>query len=111
MRVYSSLWNGETWATEGGRIKVNWTYAPFVATFQNYNYDACEWTDSETAPPCANLAAVNWWEAESYQTLTQSQANELKRVQETYMVYDYCTDTKRWNVTPAECASNMAANL
>lgn len=106
MRVYSSLWNGETWATEGGRVKVNWTYSPFVATFQNYNYDACEWTELG-APPCADLAAINWWEADEYQSLTESQTHELKRVQQSYMVYDYCTDTTRWNITPPECATNL----
>ncbi|CAM6090938.1 unnamed protein product [Calypogeia fissa] len=106
MNVYSSLWNGETWATEGGRIKVNWTYAPFVATFQNYNYDACEWTGDGT-PPCAEISSVNWWEAAEYQTLSDSQYNELIKVQETYMVYDYCTDNTRWNTTPPECATNL----
>lgn len=107
MRVFSSLWNGDTWATEGGRRKVDWAFAPFVATFASYTYDACEWAGDGAAPPCAALAAANWWEAAEYQGLSDAQAAALRRVQELYVVYDYCTDSDRWNSTPPECATNL----
>ncbi|KAG6540991.1 hypothetical protein Mapa_017661 [Marchantia paleacea] len=107
MGVYSSLWNGDSWATQGGLIKVNWSLAPFVATFQNYNYDACEWLSNTTVPACADPAAVNWWDAEAYSKLSEVQANELRKVQQYYMVYDYCTDSERFPVQPVECASNL----
>ncbi|KAL8512488.1 hypothetical protein ACS0TY_018819 [Phlomoides rotata] len=35
MRVYCSLWNADDWATQGGRVKTDWTKAPFVAFYRN----------------------------------------------------------------------------
>ncbi|KAL3697386.1 hypothetical protein R1sor_011462 [Riccia sorocarpa] len=107
MGVYSSLWNGDSWATQGGRVKINWDYAPFIATFQNYNYDACEWLSNVTVPACAAADANNWWDGAAYDDLTPVQVNELRKVQEEYMVYDYCTDTKRNPTPPVECAGNL----
>ncbi|KAH9320665.1 hypothetical protein KI387_015304, partial [Taxus chinensis] len=38
MRIYSSLWNAEDWATRGGLVKTDWTKAPFLASFRNFNF-------------------------------------------------------------------------
>ncbi|KAK3031195.1 hypothetical protein RJ639_035352 [Escallonia herrerae] len=32
MRVYSSLWNADDWATQGEQVKTDWTKAPFTAS-------------------------------------------------------------------------------
>ncbi|KAK1388328.1 Xyloglucan endotransglucosylase/hydrolase [Heracleum sosnowskyi] len=44
MKIYSSLWNADDWATQGGRVKTDWTLAPFIASFQNFSADACIWS-------------------------------------------------------------------
>lgn len=41
MRIYSSLWNADDWATRGGRVKTDWSKAPFTATFREFNASAC----------------------------------------------------------------------
>ncbi|KAL0015545.1 hypothetical protein SO802_002614 [Lithocarpus litseifolius] len=41
MRVYASIWDGDNWATEGGRIKINWANAPFIAKFAQFRPRAC----------------------------------------------------------------------
>lgn len=43
MRVYASIWDGDNWATEGGRIKINWANAPFIAKFAQFRPRACYW--------------------------------------------------------------------
>uniref|UniRef100_F6GXD7 xyloglucan:xyloglucosyl transferase n=1 Tax=Vitis vinifera TaxID=29760 RepID=F6GXD7_VITVI len=44
MRIYSSLWNADDWATRGGLVKTDWTQAPFTASYRNFNADACIWS-------------------------------------------------------------------
>ena len=36
MRVYSSLWNADNWATRGGLVKIDRTSAPFVANYRRF---------------------------------------------------------------------------
>ncbi|OWM73308.1 hypothetical protein CDL15_Pgr001422 [Punica granatum] len=40
MRTYATLWNADDWATQGGRVKTDWSQAPFVASYRSYNADA-----------------------------------------------------------------------
>ncbi|KAJ7547114.1 hypothetical protein O6H91_08G069600 [Diphasiastrum complanatum] len=104
MRVFSSLWNGDSWATRGGLVKLNWTHAPFIATYRGFNVDACEWSDSISA--CAASVGQQWWGQEAYQTLNTNTQKKLKWVQQKYMIYDYCSDTQRFSGTlPRECTT------
>ncbi|KAF2294280.1 hypothetical protein GH714_008808 [Hevea brasiliensis] len=41
MGIKISLWNGDNWATRGGKDKVDWSKGPFIASFRNYKIDAC----------------------------------------------------------------------
>lgn len=100
MFVYATIWDGDSWATEGGRIKINWTHAPFTARYQEFIADACSNTATTSATECA---AGKWWNQASLQELDSSQISQMKTVQEKYMAYNYCTDTARYNVTPPEC--------
>ncbi|KAJ6391915.1 hypothetical protein OIU77_025803 [Salix suchowensis] len=49
MRIYSSLWNADDWATKGGLVKTDWTQAPFTASYINFKANACIWS---SASPC-----------------------------------------------------------
>ncbi|KAM7511723.1 hypothetical protein LguiB_010598 [Lonicera macranthoides] len=40
MRIYSSLWNADDWATRGGLVKTDWSQAPFTASYRNFNAKA-----------------------------------------------------------------------
>ena len=33
MAVYATIWDGSAWATDGGKYKVNYKYAPFASDF------------------------------------------------------------------------------
>ncbi|KAJ7195275.1 hypothetical protein O6H91_16G037700 [Diphasiastrum complanatum] len=106
MRVYASLWNGEYWATRFGQDKINWTHAPFVASFRNFTVDACIWQgqDSECS---ASTSSNLWWEKTGYQALSSEQASMFETVQNEYTVYDYCKDVKRYPIQPAECSHEV----
>ncbi|KFK29589.1 hypothetical protein AALP_AA7G154000 [Arabis alpina] len=90
MRMYASLWNADDWATRGGLVKTDWSKAPFMASYRNIKID--------TSRPNSN-----WYTQEMDST---SQAR-LKWVQKNYMIYNYCTDSKRFpQGTPKECATS-----
>ncbi|MQM01648.1 hypothetical protein Taro_034403 [Colocasia esculenta] len=103
MRIYSSLWNADDWATRGGLVKTDWSNSPFVASYRNFNADACVWSRGTSS--CASQrspASVSsaWWNQE----LDAASRKWLKWVQKNYMIYNYCTDVKRFpQGLPPEC--------
>ncbi|KAG0576848.1 hypothetical protein KC19_5G112800 [Ceratodon purpureus] len=110
MNIFSSIWNGDSWATQGGRVKTDWTHAPFIATYQNYNLDACVAKDAYYAP-CAMPVANKWWDQSEYQALSAAQQDKVRWVEENYMVYNYCSDMKRNPTVPFECIRNSGGFL
>ncbi|XWS65214.1 hypothetical protein CRYUN_Cryun05aG0073200 [Craigia yunnanensis] len=105
MRIQSSLWNADDWATRGGLVKTDWSQAPFTASYRNFNADACIWSSgasfcNSNSPANNNNAA---WLSEELDSTGQER---LKWVQRNYMIYNYCSDTKRFpQGLPEECAA------
>ncbi|ERM98688.1 hypothetical protein AMTR_s00109p00131990 [Amborella trichopoda] len=105
MRVYSSIWNADNWATRGGLVKIDWTRAPFIARLSRFNPRACEWTGPISLTACGSNSPANWWTKPTYHKLSYSQMGQLKWVRDNFMIYDYCKDTKRFNGRmPRECS-------
>jgi len=94
MRIYSSLWNADQWATQGGLVKTDWSKAPFTAYYRNFNAD----------PNHAAAAAVFTGGAWQNQELNAWSRRRLRWVQKYFMIYNYCTDLKRFpQGVPLEC--------
>nr|UZQ19729.1 xyloglucan endotransglucosylase/hydrolase protein 23-1 [Gleditsia microphylla] len=103
MRIYSSLWDADNWATRGGLVKTNWSQAPFTASYRNFNAEACTWTSSSgsSCSSSSNSAHQSWLK----QSLDATGEARIKWVQKNYMIYNYCTDTKRFpQGFPPECS-------
>ncbi|KAF8388482.1 hypothetical protein HHK36_027154 [Tetracentron sinense] len=105
MRIYSSLWNADDWATRGGLVKTDWTKAPFTAFYRNFNANACVW--SSGASSCASTSTSstdssnNAWQT---QELDSTSRRKLRWARKNYMVYNYCTDLNRFpQGVPPEC--------
>lgn len=105
--IYSTIWNGENWATNDGWVKLNWTHAPFVATYEKFNVDACLVVNGNTAPCIQTAQSNNWWEQSAHQTLGVHEVDQLNWIRKFYLVYNYCTDRGRNPTPPAECAVNV----
>ncbi|WOK96327.1 putative xyloglucan endotransglucosylase/hydrolase protein 23 [Canna indica] len=110
MRVYSSLWNADDWATRGGLVKTNWSQAPFTASFRDFNADACVWSSPSDTSRCSSgrwPAAATSGEQHSVwmrQELDSKGYKRMRWVQRKYMVYNYCADRKRFpQGMPREC--------
>ncbi|KAL8484479.1 hypothetical protein ACS0TY_026964 [Phlomoides rotata] len=95
MRIYSSLWNADEWATRGGQVKADWTKAPFTAYYRNFNAETC------TAASCNSRFTNGEWQK---QELDAYSRRRLRWVQRNFMIYNYCTDHKRFpQGFPVEC--------
>ncbi|KAF3341430.1 putative xyloglucan endotransglucosylase/hydrolase protein 26 [Carex littledalei] len=77
MAVYSSIWNADDWACQGGRIKTNWTHQPFIARYLNYEDSVCPWTGSNSIQDCSAETPENWYTAPEFRQLTQSQTENM----------------------------------
>ncbi|XP_062164178.1 probable xyloglucan endotransglucosylase/hydrolase protein 23 [Alnus glutinosa] len=100
MRIYSSLWNADDWATRGGLVKTDWSQAPFTASYRNFKADACIWSSGASSCNLSSSTSSSWLSQE----LDTSNQDRLKWVQNNYMIYNYCTDAKRFpQGLPPEC--------
>lgn len=101
MQLYSSLWDAEDWATQGGRIKTDWSKVPFTASYRNLIVDACVWSAGKSS--CTGTKS-KWWD----QALDSNQAQKLRWARKNYMIYDYCIDSKRFpKGFPPECSISI----
>jgi hypothetical protein len=110
MKVHATIWDGDAWATRGGRDKTDWTHAPFVASYRTYGTgSACvsSATDGDADDDvkgdgasafCCPRGAASW----IARRLGPDGERALASAREKYMVMDYCDDP--WNLgRPAEC--------
>ncbi|KAI5340402.1 hypothetical protein PRUPE_3G223200 [Prunus persica] len=108
MGVYSSIWNADDWATQGGRVKTDWSHAPFIASYKGFEINACECPVSlaaaDNAKKCSSSGDQKyWWDEPTLSALNLHQNHQLVWVKAHHMFYDYCTDSARFPVTPLEC--------
>ncbi|XP_072965593.1 probable xyloglucan endotransglucosylase/hydrolase protein 26 [Typha angustifolia] len=105
MKAYSSLWNADDWATQGGRVKTDWTKAPFIARYRQFKQDVCIWKGPISVTQCAVKAPPYWYNAPWHESLNWAQVGKMMNIRNKYMIYDYCKDTKRFNgQMPKECS-------
>ncbi|CAK9329411.1 unnamed protein product [Citrullus colocynthis] len=106
MRLYTSLWNADDWATQGGRVKTNWTNAPFTASMRQFRPRACHWIGESSNTQCATNSPTNWWTSPVHAQLTIRELAKLGEVRKKFMIYDYCRDPARKRPNgrmPPEC--------
>ncbi|XP_027169038.1 xyloglucan endotransglucosylase/hydrolase 2-like isoform X1 [Coffea eugenioides] len=102
MRVYCSLWNADDWATQGGRVKTDWTLAPFTVSYRNLNANGCVKVPGSSA--CGSTNSLNNDQAWQTQGLDAKGRNRIRWVQQKFMIYNYCSDAARFpQGFPTEC--------
>ncbi|CAN1185877.1 Ribonuclease 3-like protein 2 [Linum perenne] len=96
MRIYSSLWNADDWATRGGLVKTDWSKAPFTAYYRNFRV-----TPLSSSSASGSFGNGDW---QSKNELDANSRRRLRWVQNYFMIYNYCTDSKRFpQGLPTEC--------
>uniref|UniRef100_A0A7N0R8U1 Xyloglucan endotransglucosylase/hydrolase n=1 Tax=Kalanchoe fedtschenkoi TaxID=63787 RepID=A0A7N0R8U1_KALFE len=101
-KLLASIWNGENWATDGGKEKIDWSKAPFIASFKDHKIDACIWNGWD-AKVCSEVNQRNWWN--KLKGLSRWQKRQFEWVRKHFLRYDYCQDINRFkNQLPKECS-------
>lgn len=105
MKLYSSIWNADSWATQGGKVKIDWKKAPFKASYKNLRVAACLWPSrSSSCSTSTSISGMN-------QELDVKAVRKLQWVQKYYMVYNYCTDYQRFIYgVPFECTHDVSTS-
>ena len=105
MGLFLSIWDGDSWATEGGSVKLDWNEAPFYSKYKDLRVDACkvdDW-DHEGIAKCQRDAhaigpGIKEWEWQHMKSI---------RHNATMVKYNYCADYERypWGTRP-DCEAN-----
>lgn len=106
MGIHASLWNADDWATQGGRVKTNWSHAPFIVTFESLEIDACDFLTEGRDDPVAKCGKSGqfWWDKPVVKEENRRRRKQLKWVRDNFLVYDYCQDVGRFSqALPTEC--------
>uniref|UniRef100_A0A0E0EVE2 Xyloglucan endotransglucosylase/hydrolase n=1 Tax=Oryza meridionalis TaxID=40149 RepID=A0A0E0EVE2_9ORYZ len=107
MSLYATIWDGSSWATSGGRYKVNYKYAPFVAEFSELMLHGCAMDTLTRAPMCApDIANIH-----NAVAMSGRQRSAMERFRTKYMTYGYCYDRLRYPTPPSECNVGPEAEL
>lgn len=104
MSLYLSIWDGSSWATQGGKVKLNWASAPFTAHYKNFRLNGCQAKQNDQASIAACQKSTF---AKPGVRIDGSRRRKLRWVRDNFVHYNYCTDTARYPVLPPECKYNV----
>ncbi|KAI7748493.1 hypothetical protein M8C21_009375 [Ambrosia artemisiifolia] len=99
MTLYATIWDASEWATNGGKYKVNYKYAPYVAEFSNFVLHGC------TADPI-ELMSLQCDPETSFESVIPMERIKMESFRKNHMKYSYCHDKIRYKTPPSECMVN-----
>ncbi|XP_038891480.1 probable xyloglucan endotransglucosylase/hydrolase protein 28 [Benincasa hispida] len=101
MTLYATIWDGSSWATNGGKYKVNYKYAPYIAEFSEFILHGCTVDPIEQVFPKCDLTQSS--EAAVPSDITTAKRTKMESFRRKHMTYSYCYDHLRYKIPPAEC--------
>ncbi|KAG8382531.1 hypothetical protein BUALT_Bualt05G0087100 [Buddleja alternifolia] len=103
MSVYATIWDASSWATNGGKDKVDYKYEPFTAEFKDLVLEGCIVDPTEQIPSSNCTDAIVSLISKDFSTIMPQGRKSMKWFREKYMYYSYCYDNIRYPVPPPEC--------
>ncbi|KAF7138877.1 hypothetical protein RHSIM_Rhsim07G0132500 [Rhododendron simsii] len=105
MSLYATIWDASTWATSGGKYKVNYNFQPFVSDFTDLVLEGCTVDPIQQIPAAAAPCGrdTDALEADDINTISAEGRKAMSWFRERYMYYSYCYDLMRYPVPPPEC--------
>lgn len=96
MTLYATIWDASDWATNGGKYRVNYKYAPYVADFSDFILHGCAVDPIEHVAKCDTSDAFP-------SNVTPIQRIKMDKFRLKHMTYSYCYDRIRYKVPLSEC--------
>ncbi|KAL6505897.1 putative xyloglucan endotransglucosylase/hydrolase protein 27 [Orobanche hederae] len=99
MSVYATIWDGSDWATNGGKYRVCYKYAPYIAEFSDFVLHGCAVDPiehSECDDDAREFSSIS-------SAMTRQQRTRMSGFRNKYMQYSYCYDRTRYKIPPSEC--------
>ncbi|XP_072968248.1 probable xyloglucan endotransglucosylase/hydrolase protein 30 [Typha angustifolia] len=105
MSLYATIWDASTWATAGGRYKVNYKYGPFASEFADLALLGCRVDPIQMIPSAAANCTSSYAElaATGLAVMTPEKRQAMNRFRERYMSYSACYDELRYPSGLPEC--------
>ncbi|KAK0603505.1 hypothetical protein LWI29_005643 [Acer saccharum] len=103
MALYATIWDASNWATNGGKVKANYKYAPFVSDYKDLVLEGCPVDPIEEFPFSACYESDSRIANKDYSAVTPSRRAAMRKFRQRFMYYSYCYDTIRYPVPPPEC--------
>ncbi|EPS65144.1 hypothetical protein M569_09632 [Genlisea aurea] len=88
MSLYATIWDASDWATNGGKYRVDYKYAPFVSEYSDFVLHGC-------SADCDELAGEIPGGRERRRMMAEFRNK--------YLQYSYCYDRSRYPAPPPEC--------
>ncbi|GJM86516.1 hypothetical protein PR202_ga02382 [Eleusine coracana subsp. coracana] len=107
MAVYATIWDGSTWATDNGKYKVNYKYAPFTSQFSDLTLRGCRVSRRDgagnAAGDCTEGGLLGLVTAD-YAVMTPQKRAAMRAFRARHMTYTVCYDAMRYAAGPfPEC--------
>jgi xyloglucan:xyloglucosyl transferase len=107
MAVYATIWDGSAWATDGGKVKINYKYSPFVSEFSDLVLRGCPSNPIQKSQPSVDLNRCASTELElmtaDFAIMTPKLRSDMRRFREKQMTYTVCYDSVRYQSIFPEC--------
>ncbi|XP_071722832.1 probable xyloglucan endotransglucosylase/hydrolase protein 30 [Rutidosis leptorrhynchoides] len=101
MSLYGTIWDGSSWATDGGKSKVNYEDSPFKVTYSDFVLDGCSIDPTQRdSQNCDNSTSF----VTNFGGLTKEERIKMGSFRAKYLTYSYCDDRKRYPNLLPECA-------
>eukprot|EP01018_Ginkgo_biloba_P026005 Gb_06221 [translate_table: standard] len=86
IQAITSLWNGEGWAMDRWKAKINWRLSPFVASLRGFGIKGQKCYTQGASIICPSSVE---WEGSGNASLTPQQLSRFRWVRNNYITYDY----------------------
>ncbi|KAL3619512.1 putative xyloglucan endotransglucosylase/hydrolase protein 30 [Castilleja foliolosa] len=103
MSVYATIWDASSWATNGGKKKVDYKYEPFIAEFKDLVLHGCIVDPNDQIPSSNCTDTIAGLTARDYATISAQGRKSMRWFRQRHMYYSYCYDNVRYPVAPPEC--------